>query len=225
MIKRLVLTAFMLALLNTGTGLAAEAYDLNKLKADAASIEANKSRIASLESSLNGLKIDSRVNMWNFLGRTGNEKIIQKRSLIVRELSALRSENSKISRELLENRDSMYAGLAKGLDDEAFRQVLDCLDGLAVANVLGMDFIAAGDINPADRTRQHLEFLRYKRDMQDFRLKDMARLIKQLKSAIKACQAAKLDDMAALRDKYIKELGEKLSEGKRSQEALDNFLK
>jgi hypothetical protein len=225
MFKKLIMTAAVLAMFNIGTSLAAEAYDLNKLKADISRIEAGKAKIASLESSLNGLKIDSRANIWNFVGRSGNEKIIQKRSLIVRELSTLRSENFKISRELLQNRDSMYAGFANGLKDEAFRYVLDYLDGLAVADALSLDFMDARDINPADKTRQHVEFLRYKRDMQDFRLKNIARLIRQLKSAVKACQAAKLDDQAQSRDKYIKELGDKQAEGEKSQDAIDKFLK
>jgi hypothetical protein len=53
----------------------------------------------------------------------------------------------------------------------------------------------------------------------------MARLIRQLKSAVKAFKEANPGDLAGARDKYIKELGDKQAEGQKSQDALNNFLK
>jgi hypothetical protein len=88
-----------------------------------------------------------------------------------------------------------------------------------------MDFMDARDVNPADTSKQHVEFIRYRHDMQDFRLKNMARLIKQLRTARKAFHEAKLDSEAADRDKYLEELGKKQVEGQKSQEAINNFLK
>ena len=225
MIKRLVMAAVMLAILNIGTGLAAQAYDLNRLKSDIAAIEANKAKIILLETSLNGLKIDSRANMWNFLGRSGNEVAIQKRSRIVREISGISDINAGIISGLIKIRAALYTGLAAGLKDEAFRQVLNYCDALAASEALAFDFMASSEISSAGKSKDRAEFLRYKRDMQDIRLKDIETIIRQFKAVAAACQAAKFDDMAASRDKYIKELGDRLAVAQKSQDLMDTLLK
>jgi hypothetical protein len=225
MIKKLLILAIVLAMLNFGTVLAASPYDLNKLKADMAVIDANKAKITILMSSLSGLKIDSAAGMWNFIGRNGNELIIQKRSRIVREISAMKDENSSLSAGLLKSREAMYEGLAAGLKDAAFWQVLDYLDGLAAAEALSFNFLDEKEISSSDKSKDRVEFLRYRRDMQDIRLKNMETLISQLRAALKAKQQAKPDDVTADRDKYIRELGDKQAEGLKSQTAINNFIK
>jgi hypothetical protein len=225
MFKKMVLIAGLLVSLNIGTGLAAAPYDLIMLKADIGRIEANKAKIASLESSLNGLKIDSRSNMWNFIGRSGNEKTIQKRSRIVRDISFIKDENSGIAAELLKNREALQSGLAAGLSDETFRYVLDYLNSLAMADALATGFMDAKDISSSAMTKDRSEFLRYKRGLQDIRLRNMEILILEFKASRKACEEAKMTAMAESLDKYILELGNKLAEGLKSQETINSFLK
>jgi hypothetical protein len=225
MLKRMVLIAVMIVSLNLGTGLAASAYDLDGLKAGISLIEANKAKIVSLENSLGGLKIDSRANMWNFIGRSSNEKIIQKRSLIVRTVSDLKNENSGLVSELLKSREAMYVGLADGLKDEVFRFVLGYLDSLAMADVLAYGFLDPKDVKLQAKSKERVEFLTYKLDMQDLRQRNIERLMKEFRLSRMAYEGLKLTAEALILDKYIRDLGNKQAEGKKSQEAINNFLK
>jgi hypothetical protein len=225
MIKKLFTIVIMLAMINIGTVLADAGYDLAGISAGIAKIESNKSRISSLENSLNGLKIDSRAVMWNFIGRTGNEKTIQKRSRILREIAAVKNENSGLASELLKSREAMYTGLKAGLADAAFCKAFEYLDGLAVAEALNLGFMTGPEIGSSSKSDEQLEFLRYKRDIQAQRLLGIETLVRQLKTARKAAEGAKLPDMARAYDKYLQELGNKQIEALGSQKALDNFLK
>lgn len=225
MMKRIVVAAVMLVSLNSGTILAVEALDLNKLQADIGRIEACKAKIAGLENSLNGLKIDSHANMWNFIGRSGNEKIIQKRGRIVREISALKNEINSLAAGLLKSRAAVYGNLAAGLSDEGFRQAMAYIDRLAVEDALKSGFMDPKDIESSDRSKERLEFLRYKRDIQDLKRKALETLVKELKAAKKAFQAANAAGQAEVYDKYLQELGDMQAKADKSRLSLDKFLK
>lgn len=224
MYKQLILTVVMLALINTGTGFASEGYDLNLVKTGISRIEACKAKISSLENSLSGLKIDSRANMWNFIGRSGNEKIIQKRSRIVREISSVNEEIFSISSELIKSRAAMHAGLADGLKDEAFRQALVYLDGLALAEALVFNFMDPKAASSGEDIKDKPGFLRYRHEQQAKKLKDWETLAAQFKAAQKACEALNLAAEAAAYGLYIDKLGKKQDEGQKSQAAIINYL-
>ena len=113
MIKRLLAVSIMLVLLNSGTLLAGGRPDLAMLKENISKMEANKQKAAGLMNMLNGLKIDAGAGMWNFLGRNGNEKNIQKRNLILREISKINVENENISKLLLDSREAVIMEMGK----------------------------------------------------------------------------------------------------------------
>jgi hypothetical protein len=226
MMKKILTGLIMLGLFNIGTVLAADTeYDLTKINTGISQIESNTAKIVTLENSLAGLKIDSRANMWNFIGRSGNEKNIQKRSRIIREISALKDENSGISSKMLKNREIMYASLEPGLKDPGFCSAFEYLNSLAVAEALKTSFMDGKEIYSSSKTKERAEFLRYKRDMQDIRLRNMETLVKQFESLKKAYSKANQVDKLRVLEMHIVELGNKQAEGQKSQDAINNFLK
>lgn len=173
----------MLASLNIGTGLAAEPYDLDKLKTGMDRIDANTAKTTSLENSLNILKIYTRANMWNFIGRSGNEKTIEKRTRRVREISFIKDENSGIASKHIKNRDAMYTDLSAGLKAEAFRAVLEYLDGPGRCNCIKDRLMDAKDIGSSAMTKERLEFHRYKSSLQDLKPKNIGNSLSSSKPA------------------------------------------
>jgi hypothetical protein len=178
MIKRLLAISIMLVLLNSGTLLAGGKPDLAMLKENISKMEANKQKSAGLMNMLNGLKIDAGAGMWNFLGRNGNEKNIQKRNLILREISKINVENENISKLLLDSREAVIMEIGKNpASNSEYIAVLDYLDSLAVKEASGFEFLSGSDINSSDKSTEHMKFLRYKLDMQAQKLRKVETLI------------------------------------------------
>lgn len=223
--RKLITAVIMLGLINFGTHLAAADLDLAGLKSKISRVEDAKIKVAGLEKQLNGLKIDARNNMWNFIGRAGNEKTIQKRSRIQREISSLSESRAALIKELLGSRPALAGTLGKNAGDENFRYVLDYLDGLAAAEVLGVAVLGDAEINSAAKDPGRAEFLGYKAGLQAKVLTAAEGLISHLKAKKKAYQEANTGlDMAGI-DRYIGQLGDMRDKLIKSQAAIAKALK
>lgn len=223
--KKTCLILIMLVSFNFGTLLAGQAPDLAALQADISRIESNNRKAAGLTNMLNSLKIDPNAGMWNFMGRNNNEKNIQKRSLILREISGINDETEKLSQALLNNRDELAAGMGNNLDDHAYMAVLDYIDGLAVKEASGMEFLSASGMNSSDKDPEYLKFLRYKLDTQAQKLAKVQTLIDSMTAKKKALHKPEQTDEIAIIDGYLGKLGDIRSRALDSQDNIRNILK
>jgi hypothetical protein len=206
--RKILIAMTMLALFNSGMVYAGQDAELEVIQKKISSIESNKRQMQDLDRVLNSLKIDTGVNSWNFFGRSGNEKMIQKRSLIIRQISGLNSENQKLSAELLNGRKEFSKKLPSGIRNPDYRTMLDYIDSLEVRDCLGFTYLTTQDIAACTGKPEKKEFLHYRLDIQARELKSIERLISRLKAKKNAYLEADRGIKTDLIDSDIESLGD-----------------
>ena len=211
---------FIASAFTISAGILAAAFgSLSEYKSRISSIEAAKSAVVEKEKYLENLKTRQDSSLWNFIGRSSQEKSVQKRSETILEISALKDNIAAQTEALLKDREKLAQELKVNIIDKDFMEILDYMDSLMTDSLSGYEFIedAAAGISG---DKQAMEYLRYKVEAQAIKLQAMDMYQKYLIIKLKAVQEAKLTDSQQVIEAQLNKLKESRARGEKSQELL-----
>ncbi len=221
--------SIMLAVFNYGTAYAAMGFGKAKGLEQAAELviehRANVEKITAVERRLAGLKIDASAGIWNFIGRSSNERNIQARARLNRDINFLENRNTALVDKLLEAYPALLEYFKSGSREPALMDMLDYIEELSLKRLSEFRFLDRSEALELSKERSRLEFLRYKAETQALKISLMESLDRSLKARKVACEDADCGSFSAPLEQRRVKLGKLIESSRASQEYLTGLIK